>query len=109
MTQIVAQNRAAASAEAQSTAIQRSRIQPTGLTSEDPLAGLLHIPTSVSVEVPIVALTVRDLFRLEKGSILSTSQPTGANVPLRVGGRLIAWGEFQVVDDQLSLRIAELA
>lgn len=72
-------------------------------------ASFLHVPVQVQVDVPVVALTVGDLFRLDKGSILNTSQLTGANVPLRVGGRLLAWGEFQVVGDRLAVRVAELA
>ncbi|MGA2717365.1 MAG: FliM/FliN family flagellar motor switch protein [Candidatus Acidiferrales bacterium] len=77
--------------------------------SADALAGFLHVPVSLRVEVPVVALTVGDLFRLEKGSIVSTGQLTGANVPLRVGGRLLAWGEFQVIGEHLAVRVAELA
>jgi flagellar motor switch/type III secretory pathway protein FliN len=77
--------------------------------SADALAGFLHVPVSLRVEVPLVALTVGDLFRLDKGSIVSTGQLTGANVPLRVGGRLLAWGEFQVIGEHLAVRVAELA
>jgi flagellar motor switch/type III secretory pathway protein FliN len=75
----------------------------------DPWDGLLHVPTMVSAEVEVVGLTVRELFRLEKGSIVSTAQVSGANIPLYVGGRLVAWGEFQVVGDLLAVRVAELA
>ena len=77
--------------------------------SADPLASLTRVPAFLTVDVPVVGLTVRDLFRLEKGSIVVTAQSTGANVPLRIGGRLLAWGEFQVAGERLALRIAELA
>jgi flagellar motor switch/type III secretory pathway protein FliN len=77
--------------------------------SIDTLAGFLHVPVLVQVEVPVVAMTVGDLFRLDKGAIVNTAQLTGANVPLRVGGRLLAWGEFQVIGDHLAVRVAELA
>ena len=70
---------------------------------------LLFVSTSLSVHVPLLNLTVRELFRLDKGSIVASSQPSGANVPLCVGARVIAWGEFQVFGDNLALRIAELA
>lgn len=79
------------------------------MQSADPLAGLSRVPAFLTVEVPVVGLTVRDLFRLEKGSIIATAQSTGANVPLRIGGRLLAWGEFQVAGERLALRVAELA
>lgn len=75
---------------------------------EDALANFLHIPAPIVVEAPIVSLTVRDLFRLEKGSVVATSQPAGANIPVHVATTLIAWAEFQVFDDKLAVRLAEL-
>lgn len=74
----------------------------------DPFAGFMHIPAPLTVEVPVIALTVRDLFRLEKGSIVTTSQPAGANVPVHIAKALVAWGEFQVFGDKLAVRLAEL-
>jgi flagellar motor switch/type III secretory pathway protein FliN len=75
----------------------------------DPWPQLVLVPALVSVHVPVAHLTVRELFRLGQGSILVTSQASGANVPLCVGAKVLAWGEFQVVGDNLALRIAELA
>jgi len=76
--------------------------------ADDPLTGFLHVSAPVTVEVPIVALTVRDLFRLEKGSIVTTSQSAGANIPVHIAKALVAWGEFQVFGDKLAVRLAEL-
>jgi flagellar motor switch/type III secretory pathway protein FliN len=70
---------------------------------------LLLVTTMVTVDVPIAKLTVRDLFRLQKGSVLSSAQMSGVQVPIAISGRLIAWGEFQVAGDHLALRIVELA
>ena len=72
-------------------------------------AGLLDIVAAICVEAPVEGLTVRHLFRLGKGSIVGTSQLSGGNVPLRVGGQLLAWGEFQVAGERLAVRVAELA
>jgi len=76
---------------------------------EDPWIALLHVPAAIVVEVPVSGLTVRELFRLEKDSIVSSAQLVASNVPLLVGTRLIAWGEFQVAGDRLAVRLAELA
>ncbi|MGH9685694.1 MAG: FliM/FliN family flagellar motor switch protein [Candidatus Acidiferrales bacterium] len=78
-------------------------------TTSDPWAGFLHVSTIVAVDATIVGLTVRELFRLERGSIVATAQPVESNVPLRAGGSLIGWGEFQVVGEKLAVRVAELA
>jgi flagellar motor switch/type III secretory pathway protein FliN len=70
---------------------------------------MLSVFATVSVEVVIVGLTVRDLFRLEKGSVVASAQLSTANVPVVVGGKLVAYGDFQVVGENLALRVAELA
>jgi flagellar motor switch/type III secretory pathway protein FliN len=81
----------------------------TALPAEhDPFAAFQHIPTAVTVEIAVVGLTVRDLFRLEIGSIVTTAQPSGANVPVHAARALVAWGEFQVFSDKLAVRLAEL-
>jgi len=74
----------------------------------DRFGSFLHIGAAVSVETAVVGLTVRDLFRLDRGSIVTTSQPSGANVPVHIAGSLVAWGEFQVFGDKLAVRLAEL-
>jgi flagellar motor switch/type III secretory pathway protein FliN len=70
---------------------------------------LLLVSAVVAADLAIENLTVGDLFRLEKGSILATSHLSGTNVPLLVGGRVLAWGEFQVNGDTLGVRVAEMA
>lgn len=75
----------------------------------DAWSGLLHVSTAVAIDASVAGLTVRELFRLEKGSIVATEQPVGSNVPVHAGCALIGWGEFQVVGDQLAVRLAELA
>lgn len=77
--------------------------------STDPLAKFLHVPLKVSAEAIVTGLTVRELFRLDKGSIVTTSQSSIANLPLYAGKKLIAWGEFQVVGTRLAFRVGELA
>ncbi len=70
---------------------------------------LLLVKATVAADLAIANLTVGDLFRLDKGSILATSHLSGTNVPLLVGGRVLAWGEFQVNGDTLGVRVAEMA
>jgi flagellar motor switch/type III secretory pathway protein FliN len=92
------------------TAPSNAQTAPAGPSVfADPWAGFLHIPLLISIDAPIAGLTVRELFRLERGSIVATSQSTDANVPVRAGGALIGWGEFQVLGEKLALRLAELA
>lgn len=91
------------------TGSQSAAIAALPADSTDPLAKFLHVPLKVSAEAKVTGLTVRELFRLEKGSIVTTAQPSIANLPLYAGKKLIAWGEFQVLGERLAFRVGELA
>lgn len=62
----------------------------------------------LSVEVPIQHFTVRQLLDLAPGVILDTRYEEGSHVPVIVNGQLIAWGEFDVVEEVLAIRLTEL-
>jgi flagellar motor switch/type III secretory pathway protein FliN len=89
------------------TAPATGEVRPAEIASD--WGELLLVATVVMVEVPVAKLTVRELFRLHAGSVVAASQLSGAHVPVVVGGKVFAWGEFQVVGEHLALRIAELA
>jgi len=79
----------------------------------DPLAerwvrvGLL--PCLLTVEISAPGFTVADLVGLERGRIVATRWTVGQDVPLLVNGELIAWSEFEVVQNLLAVRLTELA
>ena len=69
------------------------------------LKGLL---CRLSVEIPIQHFTVRQLLDLGPGAVLDTRYEEGSHVPVIVNGELIAWGEFDVVEETLAIRLTEL-
>ena len=62
----------------------------------------------LSVEIPIQHFTVRQLLDLGPGAILDTRCEEGSHVPVIVNGELIARGEFDVVEEMLTIRLTEL-
>jgi len=66
------------------------------------------LPCRLSVEVPIPRFTVRKLLDLAPGVILDTCFEEGSHVPVLVNGQMIAWGEFDVLDEILAIRLTEL-
>jgi flagellar motor switch/type III secretory pathway protein FliN len=62
----------------------------------------------LSVELPIPQFTVRKLLDLAPGVVLDTYCEEGSHVPVTVNGQMIAWGEFDVVDEILAIRLTEL-
>lgn len=67
------------------------------------------LPCQLSLEIPVVNFTVGDLFLLAKESIVETGCPSTGDIPLRANGLLIAWSEFEVIENRLAVRITELA
>ena len=64
---------------------------------------------TLSVDLRLKRFTVRDLLQLENGAILETENVNGADVPVQVNTRLIAWAEFEVVAQRIAVRVTELA
>ena len=66
------------------------------------------LPCELTLELPLVEFTVRDLLQLEKGSIVKTRWSRGAEVPLRANQQLIGWGKFEPLGDHIAVRVTEL-
>jgi len=93
-------------------AVQRATEPPTTEATEltkDPTVAFGWVPCLLSLEVPVTHFTVGDLLRLKKGSIVETASHQASDIPLRANGLLIAWTEFEVIGNQLAVRITELA
>lgn len=79
----------------------------------DPLAArwarVEALPCLLTIEISVPGFTVGDLVHLGLGRVIATSWTVGQDVPLRVNGELIAWSEFEVVQNRLAARLTELA
>ena len=67
------------------------------------------LPVELDVAVPVRAFRVCNLLALERGRVLETQWGHGEDVPLASGQVQLAWSEFEVVDNQLGVRITRLA
>jgi flagellar motor switch/type III secretory pathway protein FliN len=67
------------------------------------------LPCELTLEIPVPSFTVGNLIKLEKGSIVETALHHTSDIPLRANKQLIAWTEFEVVGDNLAVRVTELA
>ncbi len=66
------------------------------------------LPCNLSLDLPVPRFTVQHLLELSPGSIVDTQWSQAADIPLRVNGELLAWSEFEVVDDHYGVRLTEL-
>lgn len=68
-----------------------------------------RLPMQLDVMVRLRSLRVADLLSLTQGSVVETVHDHGQDVPLCCGGTLLLWGEFEMVEQRLALRITRLA
>jgi flagellar motor switch protein FliN/FliY len=68
-----------------------------------------RLPMELHVLVNVERMLVRDLLALERGTVLPTVHEHSQDVPVRCGGALLMWGEFEMVEQKLAVRITRLA
>ncbi|HEY5056800.1 MAG TPA: FliM/FliN family flagellar motor C-terminal domain-containing protein [Acidobacteriaceae bacterium] len=71
-------------------------------------ATISSFPTLLTVGVPLHQLRVRDLLALQAGQIIGTSWNISDDVPLSLGSVQLAWGEFDVQNGSIALRLTHL-
>jgi flagellar motor switch protein FliN len=69
---------------------------------------ILDIPVRISMEVGSTAITIRNLLRLNQGSVIELDRLAGEPLDVLVNGTLIAHGEVVVVNDKLGIRMTDV-
>jgi flagellar motor switch/type III secretory pathway protein FliN len=69
---------------------------------------VLSLPCLLTVDLPVV-FTAKAVLEMGLQTVIPTQCRVGSDIPLRVNGELIAWGEFGVGGNRLVLRLTELA
>jgi len=70
---------------------------------------VLDLPCQLTVDLPMPKFKVADFLKLQPGSVMATGWRLAHDVPLRVNGTLIGWGEFEGAGNRLAVRVTELA
>ncbi len=70
---------------------------------------LSQISMTMRTEVALDRFRVRDLLTLAKGQVFTSASPNTDDVPIRIGSVQLGWGEFEVIDQKMALRITRLA
>ena len=70
---------------------------------------LSRVPEVMTALVQLPHFTVRDLLTLEHGRIFTSGSLTSELIPMKIGAVQIAWGEFEVVEHMLAVRVTKLA
>lgn len=74
----------------------------------DGLRLLENIGVKMTVEVGRAELTIRDLLRLNEGSVIELDRMAGDPLDVLVNGTLIAKGEVVMVGDRFGIRFGQI-
>ena len=69
---------------------------------------LSQITMTMRAEVQLDHFRVRDLLELAVGQVFGSISPDTEDVPIRVGSVQLGWGEFEVIEQRIALRITRL-
>lgn len=92
------------------------RAQFQSLTDEGGDAGemdknldmILDIPVNLSVEIGRTRISIRNLLKLNQGSVVELTRVAGEPMDIFVNGTLIAHGEVVVVNEKFGIRLTDV-
>ena len=70
--------------------------------------GLLDMEVEFVSDLGATSLTIAEILKLEKGSVIDLFKPAGESVESYVNGRIIGKGEVMVYEKNLAIRINEV-
>ena len=80
----------------------------SGSTSSENLRVLENIEVQLSVEVGNTEIKIRDLLRLNEGSVIELDRLAGDPLDILVNGTMIAKGEIVMVGERFGVRFTEI-
>ena len=72
------------------------------------LAPVFDVPVNISAVLGKAHMTVAQLLKLNRGSVLELDRKVGEAIDIFVNNRLVARGEVVVVDDRLGVTMTEI-
>ena len=82
--------------------------QVAGENGEVPLAMLLDLTLPVSIELGRTTMTVQEVLRLGRGSVVQLDRLAGEPLDLYVGDRRFAEGEVVVLGEHFGIRVTRI-
>ncbi len=70
--------------------------------------GLLDMEVEFIADLGETTITIENILKLEKGSVIDLNKPAGESVESYVNGRILGKGEVMVYEKNLAIRINEV-
>ncbi|HYV96331.1 MAG TPA: flagellar motor switch protein FliN [Gemmatimonadaceae bacterium] len=76
--------------------------------TEVPLSMLLDLPLSVTIELGRTRMSVQELLRIGRGSVIRLERLAGEPIDIYVADRRFAEGEVLVINEHFGIRITRI-
>jgi len=76
--------------------------------TEVPLSMLLDLPLSVTIELGRTSMSVQELLRLGRGSVIRLERLAGEPIDIYVADRRFAEGEVLVINEHFGIRVTRI-
>lgn len=80
----------------------------SGDGSEVNLDVILDVPVDISMEIGRTKISIRNLLKLNQGSVIELDRLAGEPMDVLINGTLIAHGEVVVVNDKFGIRLTDV-
>jgi flagellar motor switch protein FliN/FliY len=77
------------------------------MTAFETIEHVADIPTSVSVHLDRITMTIREVLTLRAGSVIKTARAAGENVAILVAGAPIGSGEIVIMEETVGVRTTD--
>ncbi|MCU7837372.1 MAG: flagellar motor switch protein FliN [gamma proteobacterium symbiont of Taylorina sp.] len=69
---------------------------------------ILDVPVDISMEIGRTKINIRNLLKLNQGSVIELDRLAGEPMDVLINGTLIAHGEVVVVNDKFGIRLTDV-
>jgi len=100
---------AATAGKVEQAPMENLQAEENGETLEDvSLDVILDIPVNISLQIGSSKISIRNLLKLNQGSVVELERLAGEPLDVMVNGTLIAHGEVVVVNEKYGIRLTDV-
>ncbi len=65
------------------------------------------VPLDIVVDLDRKTMSLREILKLEKGSVVKLTRSAGENIDIIAGGATVAFGEIVIIESTMGVRITD--
>lgn len=73
----------------------------------DEIGHFADVPLDIVVDLDRKVMSLREILKLEKGSVVKLTRSAGENIDIIAGGAIVAFGEIVIIESTMGVRITD--